>query len=257
MQNTIEEQNSSLSALKRKLLVDPGYHTLDYVEEKIGSKLDDLQKILLSVKKQDEEANEKIQDCIKTYATVVSTTVDNTKKQPEPSGANFSNFKEAFRSVQKENEAEKRSRNIRSMNVIVHGCKESENDQRNFAVNLLRDTATKATIKNCIRIGTATKGSCRPLKIVLGSEKEKESLMGNLSSLRNMELYRGVSVTEDLTLEQCKAFKNLANEARERNISEKDSIWRVRGNSKNGFRLKKFPRERPVRVNSVHQPQQI
>ena len=51
--------------------------------------------------------------------------------------------------------------------------------------------------------------------------------------------YKGVSICEDLTPEQRKEFKELTIEARSKNATETDGIWRVRGSSKNGFRLKK------------------
>ena len=91
-----------------------------------------------------------------------------------------------------------------------------------------------------MRLGQATVGKCRPVKIVLSSEREKENLMANLSALKDNEFYNGVSITEDLTQTQRKAYKELAQTAKSKNIEESEYTWGVRGNSKNGFHLKKF-----------------
>ena len=72
------------------------------------------------------------------------------------------------------------------------------------------------------------------------SEEEKESVFGNLPTLKGSELYNGVSICEDLTLEQRQKYKELANEAKTKNLTETDGVWRVRGFAKNGFRLKKM-----------------
>ena len=59
--------------------------------------------------------------------------------------------------------------------------------------------------------------------------------MGNLSALKGIVDYKGISITEDLTLEQRKEFRTLSMEAK--NHNEKDDIeyeLRVRGSSKTG-----------------------
>ena len=74
---------------------------------------------------------------------------------------------------------------------------------------------------------------------------DKFKFFGNLSGLRGNEKYKGISVTEDLSKDERTTFKELSNQAKERNLEEKDNpdfIWRVRGSTKNGYRLKKVQR---------------
>ena len=97
------------------------------------------------------------------------------------------------------------------------------------------------TIKHIARLGKPNEGKNRPIKVTLDSEDEKFKLFGNLSALRGMEEYKGVCITEDLTQEERKQFKELATKAKSKNEENPDDdyIWRVRGSSKNGYRLKK------------------
>jgi len=60
-----------------------------------------------------------------------------------------------------------------------------------------------------VRIGKSTDGKNRPLKIVLGCEEEKVNLMGNLTALRGVEKYVGISITEDLTQDETMHTKTL------------------------------------------------
>jgi len=60
-------------------------------------------------------------------------------------------------------------------------------------------------------------GKRRPLKIVLNNEEEKIKLMGNLPALQGIGKYKGVSITEDLTLDERQTFKELSQTTSERN----------------------------------------
>ena len=82
-------------------------------------------------------------------------------------GNSVSEIREEFRLAQKEDLAEAKRRGICSKNIIFHGI----ND-------------TQATAKQCVRLVQITDGKYSPIKIVLGSEKENESLMLNLSVLK-------------------------------------------------------------------------
>ena len=102
----------------------------------------------------------------------------------------------------------------------------------------------KVNVKRITRIGKKDGERDRPLMIILQSEDEKVKLMGNLSALKGNDVYSGISVTEDLTPEQRNIFKALVNEAKKHNDTEGvDHTLRVRGSSKNGYYLKKFPKK--------------
>ena len=136
----------------------------------------------------------------------------------------------------------------RQRNIIIHGVAEStegtqqDHDQK-FVTGLI-DTIKipKPTIKNITRIGTQSTDKNRPIKVVLSTEKEKTSLLRNLSALKGNEDYKGISVTEDLTLTERAVLKEWIEKAKDLNLDYSNVIHRVRGDSKNGYRLKKFPR---------------
>ena len=99
----------------------------------------------------------------------------------------------------------------------------------------------KNLANNPSRIGVADNNKTRPLLVGLNDAEEKRKIIGNLSVLRGNQTYKSISVTEDLTPQERKQFRELSQEAKLRNSSlkEVDAVWRVRGNSKNGFFLKK------------------
>ena len=81
----------------------------------------------------------------------------------------------------------------------------------------------------------------RPLLVVLNDESEKWNLLGNLTALKGNDTYKGISVNEDLTREDREKIKKLSIDAKTLNAQEKSTteVYRVRGDSKNGFDLKK------------------
>ena len=127
-----------------------------------------------------------------------------------------------------------------------------------FATNLIKDLHSKVTIKSTSRIGKPSNEKKRPIKITLQSENEKFKLMGNLSTLKGVQKYKGISITEDLCQADRKIFKDLSTKAQEINDSnpEDPHILRVRGNSKNGFHLKKVPKNTEVTKQQQKQKQQ-
>jgi len=57
--------------------------------------------------------------------------------------------------------------------------------------------------------------------------------VNNLSVLKNIEEYKKISITEDLTLAERSLFKEWSAKAQENNESEPEEsnlVWRVRGN---------------------------
>ena len=226
-------KDKELEQLKKKLDNNPGLHTLEYVEEKFEKRLENIKETLEKVIKA--ECKNLAE---KSYAEVAKSGTD--------SGSNACNtkgFREAIKYAWREENAEKDDRKKRAKNVIVHGVPEqSTEDDNSWATGLACDTHTKVNINRVIRLGKGDHEKKRPLLISLQSEDEKVKLLGNLSALKDYDKYKGMSVTEDLTPEERKFHKDLSTEAKQRNLSEKSTteVWRVRGNSKNGFYLKKI-----------------
>lgn len=149
-------------------------------------------------------------------------------------------IKEALR----EEEAKENDKQRRSRNVIVHGVVEKEtNEDKLWVEQLLKDTHANVTVKRITRLGKPNEDKKRPILICLSEESEKLKLLGNLPTLKGNQKYSRVSITEDLTPDERKQLRKLSSEAKELNAEENSStdMWRVRGNSKNGFFLKKVP----------------
>lgn len=147
-----------------------------------------------------------------------------------------------MKDVRKEEMAEENDKKRRSKNILIHGATEPTEDQPKkddeWVKKLIQDLRVKVNMKQVIRIGAKADGRNRPILVTLKDEKEKETIFGNLHALKGNDDYKGVSICEDLTPEQRKVFKDLSNEARAKNTEETEGVWRVRGSSKNGFRLK-------------------
>ena len=128
--------------------------------------------------------------------------------------------------------------------MIIHGVEEpttddAPNKDETWVKTLIGKLHVKVEIKRISRIGKSADGKKRPLIVTLNSEEEKDSVFGNLPALKGIETYKGVSVCEDLTLDQRKQYKEKATDAKMKNQTEKDGIWRVIGSAKNGFSIKK------------------
>ena len=118
-------------------------------------------------------------------------------------------------------------------------------EDEEWVKRLIQNLRAKVNIKHIKRLGAKTDNNKRPLLINLDSEEEKDAVFGNLYALKGNNDYKGMSICEDLTPTQRKEFKDLLNDAKTKNESETNGIWRVRGSSKNGFFLKS------VKVNEL------
>ncbi len=68
------------------------------------------------------------------------------------------------------------------------------------------------------------------------------TFLRNLSVLKGNDEFKGISVTEDLTPTEISVLQEWTEKAKDLNLDDSDYAWRVRGDSKNGYRLKKFPK---------------
>ena len=222
----VESQKDELSELKQKMSDDPALHTVEYVEVKLEKKLDDFRKEILSTIKE---------ECTKSYAKTASGDRNDVSSNNE--------IKLAVKEVHKEEAEEEKDKKRRSKNILIHGVKEATEDlhkrDEEWVKALIQNLHVKVNIKQMKRLGAKADNKKRPLLISLENEEEKEKVFGNLHALKGNSDYKGMSICEDLTPEQRKVFKDLVNDAKAKNGNETDGVWRVRGSSKNGFRLKK------------------
>jgi len=192
--------------------------------------IDEIKATLMSVENQMAEVKQ-------SYADVAK---DSSQDEPNTS------IKEVIKEALREEEAEETNKQKRASNVIVHGVPEQDaNTDRSWVEDLMKTTHSSVTIKRITRLGKTSNDL-----ICLLNEDEKFNLLGNLPALKGNEKFSGVSVTEDLTPEMRKKLRKLSIEAKE---TEKPTteIYRVRGDSKNGFTVRKVPLRKPSATNQT------
>ena len=135
-------------------------------------------------------------------------------------------------------------RRNRAQNLIMHGKKDesSDGDERFVNAFLTQVGCDKSSLKSLKRIGSNQPDKVRPILVQLNNEEEKTRVMNNLRKLKDVEMFTGISITDDHTLaerEMIKAYRMKAKELNNENINS-DTIIRVRGSPKNGLFLKKI-----------------
>ena len=174
-------------------------------------------------------------NAVKSYAAVAKPDVVASVKSTVET---VNDLQKAIKNAREEEIAEEISQKRRSRNLIIHGIGEDVSDIKKWSTDLVDDLHVQVPIKWVSRI-TKTNGKARPLLLGLTNEEEKEKILGNLTSLKGIEKYKGISIMEDLTPDQRKTIKELSSEAKKLNTKETSASWRVRGSSNNGFFLKK------------------
>ena len=134
-------------------------------------------------------------------------------------------------------EAEKRKRDC---NSAVHGVDQNV-DPSEYIDNLIKTLAIGVVKPKAVkRIDNAEK---RPLIVTFQNTEEKSKFMKSLSNLKGKNEYQGLRITDDYTMNERNLIRKLSEQAKQKNIQEgsnADFSWRVRGSSKNGFRIMKI-----------------
>ena len=156
------------------------------------------------------------------------------------------NFRTIMMATKNEELAEEAERKRRGKNLIIHGKEEMASDEDSeFVNNMIKDLQIgSVSIKQVDRIGQQKNERKRPIKVVCNSEEDQQKVLTNMRNLKNKSSYKGISVTEDYTLNERILIKEFSEQAKIKNIQEETNnsniIWRVRGSPKNGLIIKKF-----------------
>ena len=105
------------------------------------------------------------------------------------------------------------------------------------------------TIKNIFRIGKQEPNKRRPIKVIMNNEGDKNKVLMNLTNLKGLSTYVGISVTEDYTINERNKIKMKAVEAKRKNEEEGEEsnyVWRVRGTPKNGLEIKRLLKKKQL-----------
>ena len=218
---------------------------------------------MLSVKENNRSLEEKLNLAVETkmsYADAAGSSASQTNiaktivENSDPP-KQVSDLKKIIREARNEELDEERERKVRACNLIIHGVPEQETNRKplnafdtDFVVNFIIAIGSSATFKSVTRLGKKEEGKTRPLKIVLDNEMWKNEILGNLPSLKGVDIYKRISVTEDYTIserEQIRSYVLKAKELNQREASGSLFEWKVRGTPKNGLQVKKFRKRNP------------
>jgi len=210
------------------------------LQTSIDKRFSDMHELITKTKKEDDNPTSKVASPI-TYASMVG------ENQQESTPTTFRAIMMATKNEELAEEAEKKRREC---NLIIHGKEENGDDDKLFVQNLNKQISVGSVkINQVVRVGEIKANKIRPIKVVLSSLDEKNKVLYSMKNLKGNELYKGISVTDDYTVNEREIIREFVKKAKEENEKEdKDSnyIWRVRGCPKNGLtikRLTKFPRK--------------
>ena len=145
-----------------------------------------------------------------------------------------------------ENEREKRSRNI-----IIHGAEEVgdspeeiKKEDAQYISEILNKIGSPVKPNIITRLGEKSIDKNRPIKIVLKCKADKDSVMKNLGRLKGTERFFGkISVKDDYTTQERENIRQLTGRAKMQSNENPDRIFKVRGDSKNGWKVVSFLRK--------------
>ena len=173
-----------------------------------------------------EQIEAKINDNDKSYA-------DSLKKDRI-----VDNITTVIKTTKNEDLIQERERERRSANLIIYGSSEEIDKYNNlqvhdkqFVSSFLETIGITLSPKQIIRLGKPNDDKRRPLKLVMNSSEDKDSIMSRLVILKNA-IYRKLSVRDDYTIEEREQIKSWIRKAAEKNKEENTQSWKVKGTPK-------------------------
>ena len=150
-----------------------------------------------------------------------------------------------------EEKIEDNEKKKRSCNIIIHGAEEVgdipdviKREDEVYVKEIFVKLGVEVEPTNITRLGEPNDSKRRPIKVVMKTKGDKEKVMTNLSRLKGSEGRFGkISVKDDYTSNERDQIRKLTNEAKQKGEENTEKIYRVRGNSKNGWRIVSFLRK--------------
>ena len=154
-------------------------------------------------------------------------------------------MKAVMRDARNEEKLEESEKQKRARNIIIHGAEEigkSPEEVKKGDLEYIKEIFAKigaeAEPAAIMRLGEAKKENeprCRPIKIVMKSNTDKDIVMKNLGRLKGTERYFGkISVKDDYTSNERQQIRMLTQQAIKQTEESPDKSFKVRGNSKTG-----------------------
>ena len=237
--------------------------SLQNLAQIVSKKIEEVEKSLkLSILAEVDKCNKNFEEKLSEVATINKTYAESLSEDGSLSTAGAPVWSTTptptpdIRAIMREEEnaklADETDKKRRAANLIVHGVVESMNPDKeitkkhdsDFVNKLLGDLGLNMEPKATFRIGNAAgETRKRPIKVIMNSEAEKDSVMESLRKLKGNNDYKGISVTSDNTRKDRELIKEWATKAKEANENEDPDSqfeWKVRGTPKNGMSLKRF-----------------
>ena len=212
----------------------------------IGERMDKLEEKIITIEKNQTVGGQEIihavntvTDQAATYASILSGKVELPQTSISTNKNDALNIRDIMRQSKNEEiqeEAEKRRRDCSS---AVHGVDQNV-DPSEFTDNLIKTLSIGAVKpKDVKRVGNGEK---RPLIVTFRNSDEKSKFMNSLGRLKGKSEFKNLHITDDYTINERNLIRQLSEQAKQKNVEEGSSnefSWRVRGSSKNGFRITK------------------
>ena len=149
-------------------------------------------------------------------------------------------FHKVLLETQNEERIQQRQRDARAKNIIIHGIPESLVNQKEHNANVVNEFINlldcRVAPSNINRVGRQKEQGSRPIKLIMSTLNDKESVMKSLGKLKDEpENFRKISVTDDYTQEERESIREKVAKAKRMMETQGEGkyIWRVRGTLKN------------------------
>ena len=239
--------------------------TVNKLEHSVAATLDT--KIEANHEKVQQTVTNISQECEKTIQETVHTLTESCEKQiaksfkqalsgnpvdnntnggeKEDKQESFTGIMNIIISQRQEQEKEERDKEERERNIIMYRANEVEGGEPEDRKNKDKDTIKKVLmainrndiqIKPFFRLGKFDcekhkQGKCRPIKIMLHSKEDRDSIMRNAFKLSDTdeETVKGIHLGYNMMLDERKAVEEKIAEANEKNANSTHFWWKVRG----------------------------
>ena len=148
-----------------------------------------------------------------------------------------------------------KEREARAQNVIIHGLPEEANSLEGRVADnqTIKDFLTAIGVasepRSISRIGESNDARCRPIKLIMAINNEKDLVMSSLSKLKEApDKFKRISVTDDYTAKEHEEIRKMVVEAKSKTALEGEGkfVFKVCGTPKNGLVIRRFAASKPV-----------
>ena len=159
--------------------------------------------------------SEKIKERISNlHSPLTAASSDGSQTTNESSWSSVvgksTNIKILMREAKNDEKVEENEREKRSRNIIIHGAEEVgesleeiKKEDAQYVSDILNEIGSSVKPNFITRLGVKSKEKNRPIKIVLKSKSDKDSVMKNLGRLKGTEDFFGkISVKDDYTTQE-------------------------------------------------------